>query len=440
MTEKKISGLTAIAIVVANMIGTGIFTSLGFQVIDIHTDFSLLALWLIGGLAALCGALCYAELAAALPRLGGEYNFLSRIFHPAVGFMAGFVSASVGFSAPIALAAIAFGTYFNALAPWTSPIALSLILVWVVTAILLFGFRAGSMFQDTATVLKIGLILVLIVAGLTIGMKQPFSLVPTSSDLPTLFSAPFAKDLVFVMYAYSGWNAATYITSEVRNAEKNVPLALMVGTIIVTVLYVLLNAVFLLSTPKQELAGQLKIGVISGANIFGPVGVGFTSGLVSFGLIASVSAMSWIGSRVTKAMADDFPRISFFGRSNRQGIPHVALIFQSLIVTVLILTASFEIVLLYVQFTLLACSFLAVLGLIILRIREPELKRPYRVWLFPLTPLVFLGLTFWMMWFEFFQKPFASTLGLGTVLLGLVIYLLVRKGATNSSSHAPGAA
>jgi basic amino acid/polyamine antiporter, APA family len=439
MTDQKISLLTATAIVVANMIGTGVFTSLGFQVISIHTDFSLLALWLVGGLAALCGALSYAELATALPRLGGEYNFLSRIYHPAVGFMAGWVSATVGFSAPIALAAMAFGTYFNALAPWTSPIALSLILVWVVTLILLFGFRAGSMFQDTATVLKIGLILILIVAGLTIGPKQPLSLVPTSSDWPTLFSAPFAVSLVYVMYSYSGWNAASYITSEVRNAEKNVPLALAVGTVVVTVLYILLNAIFLLSAPKQELAGQLQVAVISGAHIFGPIGAGFASALVSFGLIASVSAMSWIGSRVTKAMADDFPRISFFGRVNQHQIPYVAIVFQSIIVTFLILTASFETVLLYVQFSLLACSLLAVLGLIVLRIREPELKRPYRVWLYPFTPILFIGLTLWMMWFELCQKPFESGLGLITVLLGLVVYYLVRKGAANSS-HAPGSA
>jgi APA family basic amino acid/polyamine antiporter len=437
MTEKKISGLTATAIVVANMIGTGVFTSLGFQVIDIHTDFSLLALWLIGGLAALCGALSYAELAAALPRLGGEYNFLSRIYHPAVGFMAGWVSATVGFSAPVALAAIAFGSYFQALAPGANPVALSLILVWVVTLILLFGFRTGSVFQDTATVLKIALILVLIVAGLTIGPKQPFSLAPTDADWPTVFSAPFAVSLVYVMYSYSGWNAATYITSEVRNAEKNVPLALVVGTVIVTLLYILLNAVFLLSAPKQELAGQLQVGVISGAHIFGPLGAGFTSALVSFGLIASVSAMSWIGSRVTKAMADDYPRLRVFGRVNRHEIPYVALIYQSIIVTFLILTGSFETVLLYVQFSLLACSFLAVLGLIVLRFREPGLRRPYRVWLYPLTPILYLALTLWMMWFELVQKPFESVLGLITVLLGLVVYYLVRKGATNSF-HAPG--
>jgi APA family basic amino acid/polyamine antiporter len=294
------------------------------------------------------------------------------------------------------------------------------------------------MFQDTATALKIALILVLIVAGLTIGPKQPFSLVPTGSDWPTLFSAPFAVSLVYVMYSYSGWNAATYITSEVRNAEKNVPLALAVGTVIVTVLYILLNAVFLLSAPKQELVGQLQVGVISGAHIFGSIGAGFTSALVSFGLIASVSAMSWIGSRVTKAMADDFPRIRFFGRVNRQEIPYVALVFQSIIVTCLILTASFETVLLYVQFSLLACSFLAVLGLIVLRIREPELKRPYRVWLYPFTPILFLALTLWMMWFEFFQKPFESGLGLITVLLGLVAYYLVRPGGAANNSHAPG--
>src|SRR3954465_12007564 len=151
---RRIGFLTAIGIVIANIIGTGVFTSLGFQVADIQSGFALVMLWIVGGVAALCGALCYGELSAALPRSGGEYHFLSEIYHPAVGFMAGFISATVGFAAPIALAAMAFGKYFQGVFNFGSPVALSFILVWI-TAIFHFGnLRLGSAFQNIWTIVK----------------------------------------------------------------------------------------------------------------------------------------------------------------------------------------------------------------------------------------------------------------------------------------------
>ncbi|MBV9276380.1 MAG: amino acid permease [Verrucomicrobia bacterium] len=422
MTETKISGVTATNIVVANMIGTGVFVSLGFQVIAIRSDFAIMALWLIGGLLSLCGALCYAELAVALPRLGGEYNFLSRIYHPAVGFMAGWISISIGFPAPIAIAAMAFGKYFLGMTPSVSPLFLSLMLVWIVTVIHLIGLRVGEKFQNIATVIKIALILGLIIAGIFFSQKQPLQLAPQPNDFGVMLSGPFAVSLIYVMYSYSGWNAASYITAEVRRPERNVPWALLVGTAFVTVLYILLNWVFLIAAPVSELSGQPQVGLIAGQHIFGPIGGVLTSDLISLGLVASVSAMSWIGSRVTKSMADDFSRLRFFGRVNQQGTPHVAMLLQALIVTALILTGSFEAVLVYTQFSLLLSSFLTVLGLIVLRIRQPDLPRPYRVWAYPITPLIFLIVTLGMMVHAVQERTVESLLGLATALFGLVIY------------------
>ena len=426
MSERKISGLTATNIVVANMIGTGVFVSLGFQVISIHSDFAVMALWVIGGLLSLCGALCYAELAVALPRLGGEYNFLSRIYHPALGFMAGWISVWVGFPAPIALSAMAFGTYFLGIVPNSSPLILSLVLVWTVTIILLVGLRTGERFQNIATMVKIALIVFLIGAGIFYQHKQPFDLAPHADDLATMLSGPFAVSLVFVMYSYSGWNGASYLTAEVRNPEKNVPWALVAGTIIVTVLYVLLNWVFLISGPTSEIAGKPQVGLIAGQHILGQFGGALTSAFISLGLIASVSAMSWIGSRVTKSMADDFSKLAFFGRVNQHGTPYIAMIWQALVVTALILTGGFENVLVYTQFVLLLSSFLAVLGLIVLRFRQPNLPRPYRVWGYPITPLIFLVVTLFMMLYTIQQRIVESLLGLVTALVGLGIYYIVR--------------
>jgi basic amino acid/polyamine antiporter, APA family len=443
MSERKISGFTATNIVVANMIGTGVFVSVHFQVMSIHSDFALIFLWILGGLLSLCGALCYAELAVAMPRLGGEYNFLSQIYHPAAGFMAGWISSTVGFPAPIALTAIAFAQYLQTLLAFPSPALLSftvlglhfsldllgvisLAVVWVVTIIHLAGIRNGERFQNASTIVKIALILCLIVAGIFFSEKQPFNPLPVSSDLGTIFSYPYAISMFFVMYSFSGWNGASYITSEVRNPEKNVPWALLIGTVGVTVIYALLNWVFLISASRDELAGQIQVAATAGEHILGSIGGRLASGLISFGLIASVSAMSWIGSRVTKAIADDFGKIRFLGRVNAAGTPDIAMLVQALIVSALILTGSFEAVLVYTQFTLLLSSFLAVLGLIVLRVKQPQMPRPYRVWGYPLTPLIFLVVTLWMMVYSLHEKPVDSLLGLATALAGLVIFFFIR--------------
>jgi APA family basic amino acid/polyamine antiporter len=427
MSQKKISAVTATNLVVANMVGTGVFTSLGFQVAGITSDFALIALWVIGGIAALCGALSYAELATALPRSGGEYHYLSKIYHPSVGFLSGWISVVVGFPAPIALAGIAFGGYFKIFVPGFSPVLLSLLVIWIITLVHLFGVRVEEMFQNGSTFLKIGLILVLIVAGLCIANPQSLDMFPGPESLKTLVSRPFAVDLVYVMYAYSGWNAATYITEEVRNPAKNVPWALLIGTVAVSVLYLVLNYVFLRTTPKAVLAGQLEVGLLAGQAIFGPVGGKIVSALIGLGLIATISAMAWIGPRITRRMTEDLPKLRLLGKTTTKGTPYAAAILQVLIATILVTTGTFQTVLIYTQFSLLLSSFLTVLGLIVLRIREPNLQRPYKVWGYPVVPVFFLAITFWMMVHVIFDQPKESLLGLITVIAGLIIYFFTRE-------------
>src|SRR3989441_6778354 len=203
--RRTIGFITASSIVIANIIGTGIFTSLGFQVAEIQSGFALLMLWIVGGIAALCGALCYGELSAALPRSGGEYHFLSRIYHPAIGFMAGVVSATIGFAAPIALAAMAFGKYFQGVFDFGSPVFLSFTVVWLVALFHLGNLRVGSAFQNLWTVLKLLLVTALIGAGFFVQPKEAISFLPAPGDMMSIFGAPFAVALVYVMYSYSGW-------------------------------------------------------------------------------------------------------------------------------------------------------------------------------------------------------------------------------------------
>jgi len=422
----KVSTLAATTIVVADMVGVGVFTSLGFQVKDITSGFSLLLLWVVGGVVALCGAFCYAELAAMFPRSSGEYNFLARSYHPAIGFLAGWLSATVGFSAPVALAAMAFGQYFKSVVPEAPPLALGLAVIWLVSFVHLQGIRPGSALQIVSTVIKLALIVAFIAAGALLGKAQPISFAPSAVDLEHTLSAPFAISLVFVMYSYSGWNAATYIIGEIKDPNRTLPRALFIGTSIVAFLYVALNAVFLFTTPIEKMAGQIDVAQIAGAHIFGAWGGRIVGGLICFGLISSISAMMWIGPRVTMTMGEDIPMLRFFSRKSKHDVPAMAIFFQLLVASLLLLTQSFEAVLDYIQFSLTLCSFLTVLGLVKLRYTHPDLPRAYRTWGYPLTPTIFLAVNGFIMYYLVANRPLQSLAGFATVLLGLLIYRFAR--------------
>lgn len=309
----------ATAIVVADMIGVGVFTSLGFQVKDIPSGFSILLLWTVGGIVALCGVFAYSELGAMFPRSSGEYNFLGRTYHPAFGFLAGWVSATVGFAAPVALAAMAFGEYAKSVVPDLPPIPLAIGVVWLVSLVQLTGVRHSSTFQLISTILKVVLIIAFLVAGFVVGAQQPIAFTPQPGDLAHIVSAPFAIGLVFVMYSFSGWNAATYIIGEMKTPQQSLPRALLVGTLIVLVLYVALNAVFLYTTPVSALAGQLDVASVAGSAIFGSLGGRIVGAMICVGLISSISAMMWIGPRVMMTMGRTFRPCACF-RGDRRAV------------------------------------------------------------------------------------------------------------------------
>jgi APA family basic amino acid/polyamine antiporter len=431
--RRTVGFFTATSIVIANIIGTGIFTSLGFQLADIQSGFPLLMLWVIGGTAALCGALCYGELSAALPRSGGEYHFLSEIYHPALGFMAGFVSATVGFAAPIALAAMAFGKYFAGVFNFGSPLVLSFVVVWVVAVFHLRTLQVGSTFQNLWTIVKLLLVGALIAAGFLVEPKQEITFLPQAGDTISIFSGAFAVALVYVMYSYSGWNASSYIIGEVKKPEKNVPRSLLAGTLIVIVAYVLLNAIFLATTPQDEMRSQLEVGLIAGKHIFGTNGGRVAGAVICLGLVSAISSMTWIGPRVSMSMGEDHWLLRLLGRKNPHGIPTNAIVLQLLIVNVLLLTRSFESVVQYTQFSLLLCSLFTVLGVMVLRATRSEIARPYRVWAYPLPPIIFALITLWMMFYLLRWKTSESLAGLATALVGLLLYFCARKRPQRSA-------
>jgi APA family basic amino acid/polyamine antiporter len=424
--RQTVGFFTACAIVIANIIGTGVFTSLGFQLPEIHSGFALLMLWTVGGIAALCGALSYGELSAALPRSGGEYHFLSQIYHPALGFMAGIVSATVGFAAPIALAAMAFGKYSQGVFGAGSPIFLSFAIVWIVALVHLRNLRVGSAFQNLWTVVKVLLIAVLIGAGFLVDPKQPITFLPQPGDAMSIFAGPFAVALVYVMYSYSGWNAAVYISGEIERPEKNVPRSLFWGTLLVITIYTALNAVFLLAAPIEEMREKLEVGLIAGKHIFGENGGRVVGVIICLGLVSTISSMTWLGPRVIMAMGEDHWLLRFLGRKNSQGVPVNAALVQLLIVN-LFFMKSFQTVVIYIQFSLLLCSLLTVVGVIVLRWTHPEIIRPYRVWAYPVPPLVFAAITIWMMIFLLRSHPAESLSGLATMLVGFALYFFAGR-------------
>ncbi|MGO8952025.1 MAG: APC family permease [Rhodomicrobium sp.] len=423
----KVSALTALALAAADMIGTGVFTSLGFQVRDIPSGFSLLMLWVVGGVVALCGALSYSELAAAFPRSGGEYNFLSRTFHPAAGFLAGWISATVGFAAPVALAAMAFGQYFAGIVHGAPALAVGLAVTFLVSLVHLSGTQRGSLLQNITTFLKLGLILALIVAGFVWGKPQNISFVPSAADAGYIAGAPFAISLVFVLYAYSGWNAATYIAGEIKDAHRSLPRSILAALLIVTGLYVALNAVFLYTTPLSELSGQLDVGLIAGRHIFGEAGGRLVAALICAGLVSSISAMMWVGPRVTMVMGEDVPLLRAFSKRSANGVPVSALLLQLAVVTALMLTQSFEAVLDFIQFALTLSSFMTVLGVIVLRYRQPDLPRPYKAWGYPVTPFIFLAVTAFVLAHLAMERPLQSFASFCTMLAGLLLYAISER-------------
>lgn len=427
----KISWWSATAIVVANMVGTGVFTSLGFQLEAIQNTWSILALWIIGGVVSLFGAFTYAEIGTRLPRSGGEYHFLSDIYHPFVGYLSGWVSLTVGFSAPIALAAMAMAAYTSMVVTFITPMQMAVGTILVLTVVHSFNIRSSSVFQNVATLFKLVLILAIIILGLSMPNTE-HSLDWSAGWKEEIWLPVFAVALVYVTYSYSGWNAAAYIVEEIKSPAKNLPRALIWGTLVVSILYVLLQLAFLSQAPLSLLKGQVEVGHIVAEHMFGKHGGNIISVLIAFFLISGISAMIWVGPRVTRAMADDYAIWRFLAKDNNDGIPIFAIWLQAGISVFMIITGSFKEVLLYSGFVLQIFTALTVAGLFILRKREPK-KGAYQSPFYPYIQIIYLAISIWILAYLMYDQPRESLLGLVNVGIGAVSYFWsIRYTAINS--------
>ena len=340
MSNRRTLSLTAASVtVVANMIGTGVFTTTGMMAEMGATSGDILLAWLLGGVIALCGALCYGEVGANLPHSGGEYYYLSRLLHPALGFMSGVVSLVVGFSAPIAASSIALNLYVETVVP-TWPVSL-MAAVTVVVLALLHGLdvHLGSRFQTVITSVKVALIVVFIVGVFA----------PVRSASPNLFqiqpnfllSSPFAVVLIFVAFAYAGWNAAAYIGTELKEPDRTLPRSLLVGTTLVTFLYILLNLSYLLVASTKELSGVEQVGYLVAMKLWGNGIADIVSMLIALTLLCPISAMLMVGPRIVEAMARDGFLPASLSRLNRRNVPWRAVALQAGLAAAFALVSSF---------------------------------------------------------------------------------------------------
>jgi APA family basic amino acid/polyamine antiporter len=322
------------------------------------------------------------------------------------------------------LAAIALGKYTAAVFPAINETHLAGGTVVVITAIHSYSIRTGSLFQISSTLVKILLILVFIAAALLISEPQSISLIPKTDDLQLITSPGFAVALIYVSYAYTGWNAAIYIAGEVQDPARNLPKALFNGTLLVLVLYVGLNYVFLYSVPMMELVDVVEVGFLSATRIFGQSGGELMSMVISLLLVSTVSAMVFVGPRISMTIGEDMPMFAILGRKGANGIPVNAIIFQMVVTLLFIYTSTFEQVLIYASFMLTLFTSLTVFGVFVLRWKNPGLARPYKTWGYPYTPLIYVILSTWIMIYVFLDKTTETLIGLGIGAVGLVLYLI----------------
>lgn len=424
----RIGLFSASNIVIANMIGAGIFTTSGLLMTGLNNPVLLIVLWVGGGVLALCGALAYAELGASMPYAGGEYIFLSRLYHPLAGFLSGWVSFIVGFSAPIAASAIGFSEYFIRAYPqfqeWNKVMAISVILLF--TLVHLKGMSFGSGVQNILTILKVLLIVFLILAGLAFGRgtfqhftpEQPFHF--SFSSIKTI-----GLSLMWIMFAYSGWNASTYIGSEIRNPLKNLPRSLFLGTGIVILLYVLLNIVYVYAIQPNEMKDVISIGGLAVQQLFGnPFEVAFSL-MIAFALFSSLSAFIILGPRVYYSMAKEGLFFGFLAKvSTRYKVPWAAIVLQAVIAMIMVVSGTFDQILTYMGFSLGFFPIMAVAGVFRLRIQKKS-KLPIRGhWIY--LP-VYLMAALAILILSYFERPVESSIALLTIVSGIPVYYLFKR-------------
>lgn len=422
---------SAVALVISNMIGTGIFTTTGFLVGDLGDPWLVLLIWTVGAIVALLGAICYSELALNFPRSGGEYIYLSRAYGATWGFISGWVSLFAGFSAPIAAAALSCASYVTFFFPHGRLFEQQVIACLLVAGFSLanlFGIRRAARLQNVLTVLKVALLIGFTLSGLLFGHGdwRHFSQAAARSA-GTPLPQQFAISLFWIYVAYSGWNAATYVAEEVKNPERTLSRALMVGTGLVAVLYLLLNVTFFYGTPAESMKGVMAVGALSASHLFGSRVAGAFSALMACGLLSTVNAMTIAGPRVYYAMARDGQFFPFAATIHKRWRTPVNAILIQAVCTVLLVFTPFPQLVIYIGFTLNLFAVMSVASLFLFRRQRQWHRLEIVSFAYPLIPCTFMAIGVWMTVEGVLQKPIISVLVTLTLASGGVLHWLRSK-------------
>lgn len=437
--QRSLGLIPAINIVIANMIGAGIFTTSGLLIANLGNPVLMLVLWVAGGIIAICGALSYGELGAAMPGAGGEYLFLSRLYHPLVGFLSGWTSFIVGFSAPIAASALGFSEYFCRAVPGLQQVMKTISItpkvtgkILAVTVILIFtfihyrGIKYGSRIQNVLTFLKIGLILILLISGFISGEGNFNHFNQGGRIAPGILGwQAIGLSLMWIMFAYSGWNASTYLGGEIKNPSRVLPLSLLTGTGIVIVLYLGINILYVYGINPEDMKGVISVGGLAMGNLFGRSADIIFSLMIAVALFSSLSAFIIIGPRIYYSMASD----GLFFKSvakihHRFKVPSNSILLQGVLSIVLVISGTFEQVLTYMGFALGIFPILTVLTLFKLRKKKTGSLRFSG---FPVTQFIFIAAGILILGLSWLEKPLESSIAILTILTGIPVYFYFKK-------------
>jgi len=423
---RSLTLLSAILLVVGNVVGAGIFVTAGSLASHLGHPAAFVGVWCLGGLLTLAGALTYAELGAMFPRAGGDYQYLKEAYGPLPGFLTGWLSFLV--ITPGSIAALSGWLVFNIPGfPADDPLiskGAAVVVVLLLGAINVRSTRLASGTQGIITVGSLLLLLGLVVGGAFFGEGNAENFRAAGS---VSFDIPGAA-MVAVIFAYSGWFAAAYLGSEIKRPARNIPLALILGTLIITVLYTAVNAIYLYAIPLEELSGAPNAAQLAATRLFeGPVAVAISVAIL-LAIASCINASVMTGARVCYAMSADRVLPGFLGAVHpRFKTPFLAVVAQGALAVVLVLVGSPDELLNYVTFAMLLASIATAVAMIVLRVRRPDAERPYRTLGYPVTPIVFIAAYGWIAVAVVRDEPLVSLAGLGLALTGVPAYFLWRR-------------
>jgi basic amino acid/polyamine antiporter, APA family len=442
--KRQIGLFDAVMLIAGDMIGVGIFVTTGFIAETLPTPGGVLLVWILGGALALAGALTCAELSASFPYAGGDYIYIREAYGKLMGFLSGWSSFLVTFSGAIAFLAVAFAGFMSFFFPAlgskeaifsvtaagfsiniTNGTVFSIVVVVLLSALHCLGVKQGTVTQNILTTLKIGSLLAIIFLGIFFGNGSTEHFKPLFDWGKITNSAVFAAAFIPAIFAYSGWNAVIYIAGEVKDAERNLPRALFWGTLLVICLYLAINIVYIYAVPVTEMKGALRVSEVATTALFGYKTSAWITAIITVSILGALNVVTMIGPRIYYAMARDG---LFFKRLTRVhptfGTPINAILIQALWACFLILTETFGTLFTYVSVIITLFSALTVGSVIVLRWKRPDLKRPYKLWGYPIVPVLFILAHLWIVWGSVVEKPSDSLKGLAIVCLGIPAYLI----------------